>query len=611
MTGSTGAIGKEVLKEFKAVETRLILLVRNPEKIKAQLAWADQEFKERIKVVKGDLKEPRLGLAEIDYQLVLTADVLIHAGGTMDVLLDEQAAKEVFANGARSLIEVAKDIQQQKGLSQFIHVVGYMSPFNDSDGETEADVWQMDDFMKHGNAYERYKFLADLYVRQQARLLGFPLSVVNPSTVVGGYPTGATEQLAGFGYLVNASRRKLMPVIPGGKKYWLPFVTDKLLAKLIVQLAQAERVVSQTYTLTPNKSEALNMVALNQLIARELQVAKPRITLPVPVLTTVLKAGIGKLLDIPAETLAFVTQESFDNRATIKLAEQLGISNLGVNELLPNVIADLDYRFTFPQQLELAEFSREVADKTIYFKKEGIGTPWVIIHGVFSDAVELSALALMINSKLGNPVYVIDLPGLGHSPIVAESPRVNDFVESIKKVIQAIGAPVNLLGHSMGANLAAKVATIKELELEEVVLIQPLTKKNSSHPLVAKITQQPKLLKLILKRLSKKSIKKYLLASGSFIAGDVKLADYSERMYHSLASPRMLATNANLMALIEHEAVQITWEDLPRKTTVLWGELDKVYLAPSQTIYPVHYMAAGHQLPIAAPEKVVEVIRNL
>lgn len=611
ITGSTGTIGKELLKEFEKKEARLILLVRNPKKITDQLSWADPTFKKRIKVVKGDLKEERLGLSETDYTLAMAADVIIHAGGTMDVLLEDQEAKQVFSNGAISMIELAKNIQKKNGLKHFIHVVGYMSPFNDSNSYTEDDVWQMDQFMKDGNAYERYKFLADLYVRQQARLNDFPLSVVNPSTIVGDFPTGETEQLAGFGYLVNASRRKLMPVVPGGEKYWLPLVSNNVLAKMIVHLSQEETVESKTYTMTPNKEDSPTMVELNQLIAKELRVAKPKLTVPVPIVATFLKSGIGKLLDMPSETIAFLSEKSFDNQETIKLAHKIGISNLNVNEYLPNVIADIDYRFTFSNQNDMTEFNRQAVDRLIYFKKEGIGTPWVIVHGLFSDAVELKELALAINRKMENPVYIIDLPGLGHSPIVNEAPTFYDYVNSIRTVINAIGVPVNLLGHSLGANLVAKVAELDARKMNQLLLIQPLTQKTTKNTLIDKMVQHQRVAKLVLSKLSKRRVKKYLIDSGSFIEGEKRIDAYSERMYQSLSSPRILATNANLMALSNHESSQINWEGLPNKTTILWGEKDNVYLAPSQNRYPVHSFSYGHQFPISHPNEVATMIQNL
>ncbi len=40
----------------------------------------------------------------------------------------------------------------------------------------------------------RTKFLPDLYIRQQASAVGYPLSVINPPTVVGSSKTGVQSR---------------------------------------------------------------------------------------------------------------------------------------------------------------------------------------------------------------------------------------------------------------------------------------------------------------------------------------------------------------------------------------------------------------------------------
>ena len=53
--------------------------------------------------------------------------------------------------------ELAKSIHQSKGLHQFIHVVGYMSPFDDQNSKVTIDVF------KEGNNYLKIK----IHMREQ------------------------------------------------------------------------------------------------------------------------------------------------------------------------------------------------------------------------------------------------------------------------------------------------------------------------------------------------------------------------------------------------------------------------------------------------------------
>lgn len=611
ITGSTGAIGKQILKSFANTEASFILLVRNPKKILNQLSWANKDFLNRITIISGDLTALKLGLSQNDYQIALNSDVIIHAGGTMDIQLDDLTAKNMFATGAESMIELAKLIHQRQGLKHFIHIVGYMSPFNESNSETTEDVWKSKRFKQNDNAYERYKFLADLYVRQQALKNGFPLSVINPSTVVGGQETGETEQVGGLGHLVNMSRRKLMPFVPGGKKYWLPMVSDVVLGDAIAYLAQANNVKNNTYSFTPNKMNSINMTQLTRLISTELQVFKPKLKISIPIIKVALHLGLAKLFRIPTGSINFVSKKSFDNYETTKLLEKIDIHEIFDEKLLPNIVSDLDYRLTYSYQSHLIKFERKVSHQTIYFSKRGYGTPWIIVHGLFSDAVDFTSLALEIHKKTGNPVYVIDLPGLGHSPALTEDSTIESYVSQIEKIINNIGGPINFVGHSVGANLAAKVAEKNIGLVSKLILLQPLTRKVNSGWHIKAITEHSKILKKILRHMSRKFINKYLTKSGSFIDGEAKVQrHFSQRMYESLSSPRILSTNANLMALITHQSSKINWYTLPSKTFILWGKADKIYLPPEQEIYSVIYLPYGHQFPIAEALETSELLVN-
>lgn len=176
----------------------------------------------RLQFVEGDLTKKGLGLRDEDKQQVITSNVMIHAGGPMDIRASEQEAASAFLNGAKHVSELAQSIHAAKGLEQFIHVVGYMSPFDDHNSSVDIDVFKDGHrHLKIKNPYERTKFLADLYIRQQAKKGGYPISVINPPTMVGSSQTGSTEQVAGLGLLVKSMRKGLMPVVPGGRDYRL------------------------------------------------------------------------------------------------------------------------------------------------------------------------------------------------------------------------------------------------------------------------------------------------------------------------------------------------------------------------------------------------------
>jgi thioester reductase-like protein len=120
MIGATGFIGKEVVKQLALEDVSLTLLVRDQSRAASLKALAPS----KIALVTGDLTQPNLGLDETDKASVLKCDLILHCGGPMDITLSETLAKKAFLEGSRYVMDLAKEIQNQKGLKKLIHVAG-------------------------------------------------------------------------------------------------------------------------------------------------------------------------------------------------------------------------------------------------------------------------------------------------------------------------------------------------------------------------------------------------------------------------------------------------------------------------------------------------------
>ncbi|MGH6891383.1 MAG: alpha/beta fold hydrolase, partial [Dongiaceae bacterium] len=95
----------------------------------------------------------------------------------------------------------------------------------------------------------------------------------------------------------------------------------------------------------------------------------------------------------------------------------------------------------------------------------------VLIHGLFADAESYTLVARRL-AKGGLRVLAVDLPGHGGSSAVANS--LDQLVEATATVLRAVAVgPVNLVGHSLGAIIAAKLAARREVELQQLVLLAP------------------------------------------------------------------------------------------------------------------------------------------
>lgn len=110
------------------------------------------------------------------------------------------------------------------------------------------------------------------------------------------------------------------------------------------------------------------------------------------------------------------------------------------------------------------------ADGTpIGYARSGDGPPLVLVHGTGRDhscwARVLPGLAQHAT------VYAVDRRGRGRSGD-SERYSIEREVEDILAVIDAVGAPVNLLGHSYGAIVALEAASCTD-QLQNLILYEP------------------------------------------------------------------------------------------------------------------------------------------
>ncbi|HCX49584.1 MAG TPA: nonribosomal peptide synthetase MxaA, partial [Bacillus sp. (in: Bacteria)] len=437
LTGGTGFIGKQLVKELAKEDVKILLLVRSKNKATRLFQERGILKKEVMHFIEGDLTKIDLGLSAEDKELVLKTDVIIHAGGPMDIQSTSKEASSVFLNGAKHISEFAKNIHQLKGLQQFIHVVGYMSPFDDKNSKIAIDVFKEgNNYLKIKNPYEKTKFLADLYIRQQASAVGYPLSVINPPTVVGSSKTGSTEQIAGLGLLVTSMRRGLMPVIPGGKGYRLPLISNDEFAKFIVQVFKLEQPAIQTYTLVEDKENDPNIAELLSVMSESMNMRAPKISVPMPLMKTIMNSGVSKITQIPADGLNFITNRTFSNGSAKKIMGEDWFKETNVMKFFPAVVADLDYRLMYQNGEHHHLFERTLCDNNTLYQLQGEGKPFILLHGLLSDGEDLFPLGKELHEKTGRPVWIMDLPGLGRSPFKREKNLLNIYLNVLRKLLE-------------------------------------------------------------------------------------------------------------------------------------------------------------------------------
>ena len=94
-----------------------------------------------------------------------------------------------------------------------------------------------------------------------------------------------------------------------------------------------------------------------------------------------------------------------------------------------------------------------------------------LIHGLFAEADSYTLLARRL-AKGGLRVLAIDLPGHGASDATAKD--LDQATEATAMALRATAAgPVRLVGHSLGAMIAARIAAEREVEIDRLMLLAP------------------------------------------------------------------------------------------------------------------------------------------
>lgn len=110
------------------------------------------------------------------------------------------------------------------------------------------------------------------------------------------------------------------------------------------------------------------------------------------------------------------------------------------------------------------------ADGThIGYERSGEGPPLVLVHGTSADRTRWAPVLPQLQQRF--TVYAVDRRGRGLSGDTDPYALEREF-EDIASVVDSIGEPVDLLGHSFGA-LCAMEAALRSRHIRRLVLYEP------------------------------------------------------------------------------------------------------------------------------------------
>jgi pyruvate dehydrogenase E2 component (dihydrolipoamide acetyltransferase) len=120
---------------------------------------------------------------------------------------------------------------------------------------------------------------------------------------------------------------------------------------------------------------------------------------------------------------------------------------------------------------KLASSGREAGPLHRVWLRQGTGTPLVLIHGFGSD---LNSWRPVLSSMPAErPILGIDLPGHGRSPFSGEG-VLDDLSTAVLDTLLSDGVEsLHLVGHSLGAAVAATLAARSPLDIRSLMMLSP------------------------------------------------------------------------------------------------------------------------------------------
>lgn len=315
VTGGTGFIGEEVVRQLSAAGHEVVALARNP------LRAANISGLPGVEIAKGDitdresLREPMAG-----------ADGVFHIAGWYKVgEADPQQGERINVEGTRNVLTVMRDLGIPRGV-----YTSTVAVFSNTHGRLPDETYRHDG--PHLTAYDRTKWEAHHLVADLMIDEGLPLVIVMPGLVYGPGDTSA------MGAALRDYLKGDLPVIPGGAGYCWAHVEDVARAHL---LAMEKGRPGESYIVAGPCHTLVEALA----IAEEATgVPAPRLTLPAwagralaPVMGLV-----GKMVDLPpgltAEGLRASCGTTYmaDNS---KARRELGYAPRTLREGLPTTLA--------------------------------------------------------------------------------------------------------------------------------------------------------------------------------------------------------------------------------------------------------------------------------
>ena len=256
LTGATGFLGSRIAARLLARgDTTVVALVRAPSDGEARRRlernWWDlpelvAAIGGRVRVLRGDVSEPMLGLGGEDYgQLARTLTHIIHTAADMRLDGPIEELRRSNVQGTANVLELARAVHKDHPLARLSHVsTAYVA--GSRRGAVPED--SLSDESGFSSRYEMSKYEGERLVREARSEL--PISVFRPGLIVGDSRTGAIKTFNTLYFPLRLYLTGRLRLLPARSDLRVNLVPVDYVAEAIERLTFDERASGLYFHLT-------------------------------------------------------------------------------------------------------------------------------------------------------------------------------------------------------------------------------------------------------------------------------------------------------------------------------------------------------------------------
>jgi nucleoside-diphosphate-sugar epimerase len=270
ITGATGLLGTRLVRELevRAPGRPIVALVRRP-------AAAMRLAAAGVRILAGDVAEPRLGMDSEEYREVASSvTTIVHAAADIRFDAPLEESRRVNLHGVRHMLEFALECPR---LRQFAHVsTVYVNGYRQGTFLEEPTP----PGQRFVNPYQQSKFEAETLVLDAMRRI--PAAIYRLSLVIADSPEGQVTQFNYFHHLLRVLPGSRLPMIPGDPAVAVDLVTNDWAAAALAHLVDRSFVPGSIRHLCAGPAKALPLSGAVERICRTVE-NHPQRRLPGPV----------------------------------------------------------------------------------------------------------------------------------------------------------------------------------------------------------------------------------------------------------------------------------------------------------------------------------------